>query len=112
MSDRSGIKTVPTTLEELQERVAAWAPGGEPKEVWLLAKAVKIGEEGGEVEGAILKYLEGRVTRGHIEDELGDLMIAACAASALLDIDLMAVAARRFAGDVEHRITYPIGDFS
>lgn len=109
MSDKLEIRPAPTTLEELQGRVAAWQ-SGEPNALWLLAKAVKIGEEAGEVEGAILKYLEGRTPRSNIADELGDLMIAACGASALLGIDLMSVAGIRFAGDVEHRTTYSIGE--
>lgn len=58
------------------------------------ARVAKVGEEGGEVVGALIKRLEGRAATSDVLDELGDVILAALGA-----LDQLGVAASTLIAD-------------
>ena len=58
--------------------------------------ALKICEEAGEVAGGVGKYAEGRHTLEQLDDELGDLLIAACSLAAMRGTTIDALIKRRW----------------
>lgn len=65
-------------------------------------RVAKVGEEGGEVVGALLKRAEGRADTAHLLAELGDVFLAALAAADQLGVTPSAIIAARWA-DVSQR---------
>lgn len=71
-------------------------------------RVAKVGEEGGEVVGALLKRAEGRADTAHLLAELGDVFLAALAAADQLGVTPSAIIAARWA-DVSQRTRDEIG---
>lgn len=65
-------------------------------------RVAKVGEEGGEVVGALLKRAEGRADTAHLLAELGDVFLAALAAADQLGVTPSMIIATRWA-DVSQR---------
>lgn len=65
-------------------------------------RVAKVGEEGGEVVGALLKRAEGRADTAHLLAELGDVFLAALAAADQLGVTPSTIIAARWA-DVSQR---------
>ncbi|MDV7193320.1 nucleoside triphosphate pyrophosphohydrolase family protein [Mycolicibacterium fortuitum] len=57
----------------------------------------KVAEEGGEVMGALIKRTQGRATTADLEDELGDVILAALGAIDQLGLQPSELVARRWA---------------
>ncbi|MBU8813646.1 hypothetical protein KL953_32745 [Mycolicibacterium goodii] len=57
----------------------------------------KVAEEGGEVMGALIKRTQGRATTADLEDELGDVILAALGAIDQLGLRPSELVARRWA---------------
>lgn len=71
-------------------------------------RVAKVGEEGGEVVGALLKRAEGRADTAHLLAELGDVFLAALAAADQLGVTPSTIIAARWA-DVSQRTRDEIG---
>ncbi|MBS1694489.1 MAG: hypothetical protein JST91_19920 [Actinobacteria bacterium] len=65
-------------------------------------RVAKVGEEGGEVVGALIKRAEGRSDTAHLLAELGDVFLAALAAADQLGVTPSAIISARWA-DVSQR---------
>ena len=61
-----------------------------------LMRVAKVGEEGGEVVGALIKSEEGRVPFSHVIDELGDVLLAALGAADHLGLKPSEIIANRW----------------
>lgn len=61
------------------------------------ARVAKVGEEGGEVVGALIKRLEGRAATSDVLDELGDVILAALGAADQLGVAASTLIADRWA---------------
>lgn len=61
------------------------------------ARVAKVGEEGGEVVGALIKRLEGRAATSDVLDELGDVILAALGAADQLGVAASTLIAERWA---------------
>lgn len=61
------------------------------------ARVAKVGEEGGEVVGALIKRDECRTSTAEVLDELGDVVLAALAACDQLGVEPSTVITRRWA---------------
>lgn len=57
---------------------------------------LKLGEEAGEVQGAIVKLPEGRATTQDLKDEIGDVLICLSRLAASLDCTLEGLRAERW----------------
>lgn len=57
---------------------------------------LKLGEEAGEVQGAIVKMPEGRATEDDLKDEIGDVLICLSRLAAKLDMSLEELRDRRW----------------
>lgn len=91
-----GEPGVAIDLEALSKAVAAQLDRlGIARSDW--ARVAKVGEEGGEVIGALLKRDEGRTTTADVLDELGDVILAALAACDQLGVAPSAVVTQRWA---------------
>lgn len=62
----------------------------------LEGRALKLGEESGEVQGAISKLSENRATESDLDDELGDVLIVLSQIAAMRGTTLDALRAKRF----------------
>lgn len=83
---------------------------GEEVQEWLFAKgwltpvvtsriplaAMKVAEEAGEVNGAVVKWLEGRQSEELVADELADLVIAACSLSYRMGFNMAEIIEERW----------------
>ncbi|WP_225341949.1 hypothetical protein [Mycobacterium intracellulare] len=61
------------------------------------ARVAKVAEEGGEVVGALIKRTQGRATDADLYDELGDVILAALAATDQLGLKPSELIAKRWA---------------
>lgn len=74
------------TTDWIVEEVGAW----QREKGWLdvLLKGAKLGEEAGEVIGALFKFSRGQDTVEHVAKEVGDVIIVLAGICDLLGIDL------------------------
>lgn len=63
----------------------------------LVLGALKLGEEAGEVAGAVVRWTEDRGTKRAITDEMADVQIVLLRLADLLHIDLAEITAERWA---------------
>lgn len=77
------------TLASLQVEMGDWAARHLSTTDPMLA-VLKVCEEVGELAGALVKACDGseRPATGTVDDELADVVLAACTAAAFLDVDL------------------------
>ena len=75
--------TIPTQAEVLEWTRARWPNHCDPR-----SRALKLGEEAGEVLGAVVKMSEGRKTLSDLATELAQLRLCAMALAESAGIDL------------------------
>jgi len=92
-----------TTIRHLQDEVGPWQRTRWPMTATVERTAMKVGEEAGEVLGAVIKCGEGRRTVEDVANELADVLITACACADLHGIDLQDAVSRRWNEDVKLR---------
>ena len=98
-----------TTVEltDAMREVGSWellAHPSKPDSDHVLRRAGKLCEESGEVMGAVLKMAEGTRDRGHLRDEIGDVLICVLALCFTAGIDPGEAFADRWNDDVRHRL--------
>ena len=71
----------------------------------VLVRAAKVGEEAGEILGAVIKMGEGRLGLDDLLKEIGDVQITLHALAAELDVDLDEIASLRWE-EVRHRVEH------
>ena len=86
------------TLASLQSDMGEWAAAHLTTDDPMLA-ALKVCEEAGELAGAIVKACDGsnRPSTGSVDDELADVVLAACTCASFLDVDLAAAVSAKLA---------------
>ena len=76
------------TRQPFQADVLAWARERWPDRCDPVNRALKVGEEAGEVLGAVVRMGEGRGSKAHLAQELAQLALCTMALAEAADIDL------------------------
>lgn len=86
-----------SAIRQLQLEVGPWQRERWPMTATRERATLKLGEEAGELLGAVVKLEEGRRTPQDVRDEIGDVLIALASVADLHGFDLHDCVAQRWA---------------
>ena len=99
------------SIMDVQEEARAWRRKAYPETSGILFQALGVGEESGELQHAVLKYMQGirgydrEKTRVEVADAIGDIFIYACGVADTLDIDVVDAICKAWEHVKERNIT-------